>query len=262
MPTLRLYPAFALALIIIIAGFIGACQSKQQNDSIKQTLLVQALPDSLVLKSVIDAMPEVMNTIIKEELGLEKNYNFDFFLPKKLLRLTLYYINDMNEDGENIVFSTLDAIEKNSQKYTAQQIAFGSQVDFFGDDKDELVIVINDPDKELSRINHAIKENLHQANKEYRRTQNHDLYDITTSERNPYLPHIGLGRIRYQSIRQHIKDASQVEDTLNRIRSRIKEASLRMLKERSALKDQKLPFNKIGILNLHKQTYIKEYALK
>lgn len=261
MPTLKLYPSCALALIIIIAGFSAACQRKQ-SDSSKKTLLVQALPNSLILKSAIDTMPEIINTIIKEELGLEKNYAFDFFLPKKLIRLTLYYINDMYQDGESIVFSTLDAIEKNSQKYSAQQISFESQVDFFGNDKDELVVIINDPDKELSRINSEIKELLRQADKQYKCSHDHDLYDTATSERNPYLPHIGLGRIRYQSIKQHIKDASQVDETLNRIRSRIKEASLRILKERSTSENQKLPFNKIGVLDLHKQIYVKEYMLQ
>ncbi|MDP3889252.1 MAG: hypothetical protein Q8Q25_01760 [bacterium] len=142
----------------------------------------------------------------------------------------------------------------------AKNVSIKPEVDFFGEGHDELVVLINDPDGELSKLNKEIKGTAHQAHDDYKKIHHRDLYDIAKSERYPFLPHMGLGRIRSNSIKQHIKDKSLVNDTFERIKQRIKKAAQEVVKESIAASSSKLSFNKIGVLDLAKQTYIKEWV--
>lgn len=114
--------------------------------------------------------------------------------------------------------------------------------------------------KELTFFNHEIKELMHHANNEYKCNHQVDLYDIAKSERFPFLPHIGLGRIRSMSIKQHIKDSSQVDKILEQIKQRIKKEALKIVKISLTTDNQKISFNRIGLFDLQKRDFIKEYV--
>lgn len=226
------------------------------------TLFIQALPNSPALKTIIESLSENINMIIKEEAGLDHNNNVDFFSPKPVQKLTLYSTNDIHENGNKALFSALDTI--NIPDFTINSVSLGSAVEFFYGpfgEKDELVIMINDPHKELLHYNEIIKEAAHTANKQYKQLHNHSLYDVTKSERYPYLPHIGLGRIRSNSIKNNLKDPSQFTIIFERIQSRIKDAALESIEAVLNNNNNTLTCDTIGILDLNKHAYIKEYTL-
>ena len=68
-----------------------------QNDN-KFTYYIQLPSDSQVLVEIKDTISPIINNIVKEELGLSKDFDFNFFLPKKPKPqyLSVYYLNDIN----------------------------------------------------------------------------------------------------------------------------------------------------------------------
>ena len=117
------------------------------------------------------------------------------------------------------------------------------KVAFFGDDKDELVMLVSgDPKEEFLKLNTTIKEVISEAHKQYKGKQHASLYDVTKSEKFPYLPHIGLGRIRTNSIRQHIKDTTHVATTFEQIRQRIIKEVLSVAEKMLILRNGKTAF--------------------
>jgi len=244
-----------LFLSLLLAAYL---YNGQKACAEKSTLLVQALSTVPTLTNVIDELAPVANDIIKQELGLNADYDFEFFIPKPLQRLTLYYVNDMCADGQQLL---LDKLEKVQQLDTiVKKASVSSNVEFFGDQKDELVMLIDDPDGELTRMHYEVKRMVYQADGEYKKTHDRDLYDRAHSERFPFLPHISLGRIRTHSITLTIKDESLVHDTFERIKEKIKNAAQEIIKKTFTLANQKYSFNKIGIFDPTKRMYIKEWV--
>ena len=250
------------ALLVALCALYLFSHKTTPNTSEHTKLLIQGLTNSPALKTITESLSEKINAIIKEELSLNTDYNADFFSPKPIQRLTLYYINDACTDGNDIIFSSLDTI--NISNFTINTVALKSDVEFFGgpfNEKDELVIMINDPNKELSHYNEIIKQALHKANEQYKQTHDHDLYDIAKSEQYSYLPHIGLGRVRSNSVKSNIKNQSQYAIIFERIQSRIKKVALECIEHVLNENSKELIFDKIGILDLNKHAYIKEYAI-
>jgi CubicO group peptidase (beta-lactamase class C family) len=242
----RLFLIFVSAALIGASGlFLYTYTAKSQ----KSTLLIQAISDSASLNAIRETVTSSINNIIKEELGLDKNFDFEFFIPKQLNRLTLYYVHDMHENGEKDLFSALTFL---NTLEALRAVAITQNIYFFGDKQDELVVIIDDPLQELASLNTEIKTRLHQL----------DSYNIAKSEQHPYLPHIGLGRIRFGSIKEHIKDTDQVNEIFDRIRERIIKLTQEVISKTVTGENDKLSFTKIGILDLQKKAYVKEYEFK
>lgn len=243
------------------------CSAMNKNDNVQEvisrrTLFIQGVTDISVLTSIKSELTLAINKIIKEELGLNLDYNFDFFLPKNWQRLTLYYLNDTDNEGVCLIDSAIQGIlQENEKSFVLQNVKLVSQVNFFGDHKDELVLMIDDPSKELSLLNQRIKITMHEANKKHMCKYNSELYDISHSEKFSYLPHIGLGRIRSTSIKQHIKDASQVDKIYAQITRRILDEASLIVKELLGKNNIKLVFKTLCIFDLELRTCTKEYPL-
>lgn len=240
--------------------FFPACvpNNPQLASQEKSTLLIQEISDSPLVSSLIKRITPIINDIIKQELGLDQEYDFEFFLPKELQRITLYYVNDIPQEVEMVLLRQLEKMKLHDQK--VENVFFTSKVEFFGNQHDELVVMINDSEEELLELNQKIKKSLQLANNEYEKINNQALYNIEKSEWYPFLPHMGLGRIRLQSIKNQIKDESQVMDILEQIKQKIKNVTVKIIKE-LLLPNHTLSFYRIGVLDLQKRTYIKEWII-
>lgn len=250
----KIFLGAACALIVLCTLYFKSITS----DSQKQTLLIQAISDSTILTNIRNEITPLINAIIKEELGLDKNSDVVFFLPKKINRLTLYYLFDLEENGKNNLFSALDAMKKINPP---QHISIATTTHFFGDQHDELVVMINDLQGELSGLNNALKTVAHASNDQYKCKHHKDLFNIKKSEQHSFLPHIGLGRIRIRSIQEHIKEKSNIEAVLHKIRQRIEQTTLESIKKNFNLGSNKIFFNTVTVLDLNKQEYLKSCYL-
>lgn len=246
----KLYMGWILLLL-------PACYSTKIEDSAmtQQTFFIQAISDTPIVNTIKKTVTSIADEIIKEELQLDKNYAFTFFLPKEMQRITLYYMYDVYENGKATLFTAFDQIKWREP----HNVLVAPEVNFFGDQQDELVVMINDCSKELLHLNQEIKKIAHEANTEYKRAYNDDLFDKVHSEKFPFLPHMGLGRIRLHSIKQHIKDESQMSTIVDRIRQRIISITLKIVHELMADQNIKLSFNTISVFDFQKRAYIKEY---
>jgi hypothetical protein len=245
----------------ILLLLLSACTNKVENSAAKSTLFIQLVPNSVVISTIIETITPLINQIIKEELGLGQEYDFEFFLPKKRQALTLYAINDMYQDGEQDFLAAFELVKKDTQKFASSGVTIASEVDFFGgqfDEKDELVIMIADPNGMLLHCNEQMKEMVHMVDQEYKKIHNHNLYDIAKSEQYSYVPHIGLGRIRSNSIKEHLKEPSHFEHLQQRIKAEVLSVVGKLIFEGNS----QLSFDKICIFDLQKWSCVRESFVK
>jgi len=83
-----------LFLLLLLLFLLPGCfnNQPQQVNQETQTLAIQAISTSPIITEVIAELTPIINNIIKKELALDLEYAFAFFLPKKLQRVTLYYV--------------------------------------------------------------------------------------------------------------------------------------------------------------------------
>jgi|GEM_PF-2985508 len=237
----------------------GAPESKVLSEE-KATLLVQGISESSAFATIMKNVAPVVNATIKEELGLSQEYDYEFFLPKKLQRLTVGTCCDINKNGEGLFLSHLESALKDLD-FSLCDVSFASEVNFFGNQEDELVIMIVDPKKQLTCLNENLKEMVHCADQCYKDTYHCALYDSAKSERYSYIPHMGLGRIRLQSIKDRIKDQSKIDEVMATLKEQVKKKALEIVEQVFALESSQLCFVKVVVLDQRKQEYLKEYAL-
>jgi hypothetical protein len=253
--------------LYIILGLLclpGCFDGTKNPNGKKQNYAVQAIANSGLLTSIIEAVTPIINDIIKKEIGLDKDFDFAFFVPKKIQRLTLYYFNDVRADETQNVIHAVDVAQKQFGILQTNTIMLTSEVNFFAGpwgENDELVIMINDPNGKLTYLNQELKKAAHQANDEYKQNYNIDLYDSVKSERYSYTPHIGLGRVRTTSIKQHLKDPLLFDQIWATIQQRVIKEVVALVEKSLTEENKKLSFEKVGILDLQKQTYIQEYTV-
>lgn len=251
--------------ILCILFFLPGCfsTSDKPSVSITRTYFIQALFDSEVLTSIKKEITPLINQIIKEELELDQENSFEFFLPKtrQPQALTLYYVDDMQENGLPLMLSVLDGMHLP----TPHSVSISQKIDdakFYGDQQDELVILMDDHSGELSHLNLTLKATLQNANNVYKHSNTRNLYNVAKSERFPFVPHIGLGRIRSNSIKQNIKDASLIQKTFDRIKERILDEIKPIIQAALTAENKKITFNGFCVFDLEKKECIKEYKFK
>jgi len=254
------------ALLLLPSCFFN---NKQKGN--KHTFFIQAILNSDVIKKVQEATRPLINAVIEEELGIVQDKSFPIFFPKKRQAVTVYYINDLcdnNEDVRGLMYLFVDPVLDSLEKPLApKNVSFSSKIKFFGQPgkgilgRNDLVALIDDPSKELSHFNKKIKEALHHNNKEYKRACNVDLYDIKKSERHAYLPHISIGSLRTNYIKYLVNDASKADKVLERIKQRIIKVISDAISNLTP-NDRKLSFDKLAIYNAKRRKYARERVLE
>ena len=230
----------------------------------RHNLLVQGFLNLPVLKSIKNQTGIVVNNIIKTELGLDTSYDFNFFLTKQKQRLTLYYLNLTDVDASaTLIYPAVDKFFQDNKAtlQSLKQVNLLPNLNLFGEHHDELVIMVNDPEKELARLNQTLKKQMYQINAAYQGKYNANLYDIAKSEKFSYLPHIGLGRIRTTSIKQHIKDTAQEESIYDHINQRILQEVSLVVVSHLARQNKALQFESLCINDSKLKTCVKQYLL-
>jgi len=242
--------------LFFLPGCSGDCLNNQQKVE-NTTYLVQAISEVPAITDAIKELTPLISNVIKQELQLDEAYDFAFFIPKKLQRVSLYYLNDVNQKNITMIIDELDnlGIAKNA----SLEAGASTTPRFFGDQQDELVIMIDDISGNLAVLNQEIKQSMHTLNEVYYTQHDQDFYNISQSERFPFVPHMGLGRIRSQSIKNHMKDSSQAEDIFERIKTRIIQLTREKLEILFGRETLSISFEKMGLLDLKKRSYIKEW---
>lgn len=247
-----------IALLSLIAG--GTLFIKYSQTTEKRNLSIQGSFTNQALTSLRDALTPAINTIIKEELTLAPDTDVNFFVPINSQRITVYYVEDVaSNTGIDIVSNSIAMmIQENKQPFMIARASTSLKLDFFGDEFDELAMIIDDSAHELSDLNTAIKTMLHERNTEYMSANNQALYDVTKSERYGYHPHVGLGNIELSKIKEYIKDTSRENEIMERIKQRILDESVRLAQNAMPTP---IVFQTITILDQQAHNIVNEYPL-
>jgi 2'-5' RNA ligase len=251
----------SLMCVTLAILFLAGCSlnNSPQTDAVPRTkLLVQIHSHASLISSLIADATLLINAIIKDELHLEKTYDFDFFIPKERQRITLYYVSDFAQNMQDVLFSALEKSDILSS-LSADSVFITVKTEFLGDQQDELVVIVDDRDNELTRLNQKIKSTMYQLNHAYKKSSGYEIYNRAKSEQFPFMPHMGLGRIRVQSIKNQINDKLLVEPTLKRIRNRIKEEVSALIELTLSKNPLTFAFDRIAIFEPLKGSYIKEW---
>ncbi|KKP35837.1 MAG: hypothetical protein UR26_C0002G0137 [candidate division TM6 bacterium GW2011_GWF2_32_72] len=266
-----------LAIGTLIWGFGGCCKCCKENKCIQKEdlerhmMFVQLAAESSTFNLIKEKLYLMVNCVVKEELGLNLDYDFDFYMPKAgAQRITLYYLNDTDLKGIDFIDSVLkNVLQKNKNNFDLKNVALGTEVNLFsgptGDQKEELVLMISDPSKELVALNGELKIAMRNANQEYMGEHNVFLYDVEKAEEHTFLPHVGILRIRSGSIKnyieEHMDDVVQFDQVYARIEKRVLDEAQEIVKAVLSENDSKLKFNNVCLFELPSKKCIKEYKL-
>jgi hypothetical protein len=249
-----------LNILFLFLMLLPACTQNTENSVKKNDVFVQLTASSDTLALLIEAITPIINSSIKQELGLDQEYVFEFFLPKKRFALTVYYLNGVLEHGVDQLITIVDRVSTQDRSLDGVGVALTPRVEFFAGRfgiNDELVIMIDDPHAAVSALHTAFKSAFHNADDEYRSTHTYGFYDVVKSERYPYVPHVGLGRIRSASIKEHNKSGVRLE----KIQERIKRDVTAVIGRLFARQNTKLVFDSIVVFNPQKREVYKEIRL-
>lgn len=204
---------------ILAAAFIYYFNRKEKKGVGIHTALIQIdLNKTLAITKIREAITPLINNIIEEETNSKNDFP-NFLTPKNDIQLvTIYYIIDLKEDGESWV---IDAEDRMPSPEFPIKFALSNNFAFFGEKQNELVVLINDTEGKLKRLNNSFKEALHLENKLYRGKSETDLYDIKKSEIFEYVPHIALGRLQSDSIKALFDNEQRGQEVLDKIKLRI-----------------------------------------
>jgi len=258
-----LIAGLCLAIIGGIFVFKYSFRSVDTTTAKKYTVLVQGSCNIPFISEIKSSITPMVNRVIKQELGLNIDDDIDFFIPKDVQRLTLYYVEDIYDNAEiaNIILEAQNVVETNQHAFHLKQTGLSFDARFLGDEYDQLVIMADDHNQELATINALFKKPLHQLNAEYTSQHNRSLYNVEHSERYGYNPHVSLGKINLTFINKHIKNSQETDAILDRIRIRITEETLHIAKPLFNTESTHVSFDKIIIFDTRPGGIIKEVPL-
>lgn len=245
---------------------LSSCSADAPTIAEHQSLIVQLPLNNKVITTLQEHLKACIESIISEELAghaLDKKVPIFFF--KRRQAITIYYLNDCNTKGQSMIFSGADTLEKYS---TPKDVSLTSDLSFFGEDAVgpqalvDLVMLINDPKKELTMLHNEMKKIAHTINEDYKKGYALNMYDITKSERFPYLPHLSLGHLRANYIKSLIPDQIIAQQIIERLKKRIMHAVENELKNLFALESRTIVITHVNIYDLKKRDYVKSIQLK
>jgi hypothetical protein len=227
-----------------------------------QKVFIQAWSESGMFNSIIKQATPVVNGIIKKELALPEDDPFEFFLPKKEQRVTLYEVAQLHEHGFKKLFEVINGLQDSFDKLVGSSVQVVPHVSFFGGTvNDELVVMINDVDGTLAHLHQELKESMNRANSDYKMVRKASLYDIKKSERHAYTPHMGIGRLRSASIKQKMKDPSSFEIVFKRIQERTIKAVTDIVQATLLEQSPTINFVSVCIFDLETRQCLEKYPL-
>jgi hypothetical protein len=250
--------------LLSIFLLLPACFANKTQNAM-HTFIIQAPFDPSVITKLQEKVGPVISNIITKEAGVEWDEKTPFFFFKKRAAITIYYVNDIYDDGESFLYSAVDSMHNIP---APQDVTITTKTDFFGEPKKEqlalldLVVMIDDPNNGLAQLNVEMKQAMHMADEQYATHHNHPLYDRSKSERFPYLPHLSLGHLRANHLKHVMNDESEKTDKIiERIKQRIIEVVSHALAEMS-VEERKIAFDTLNIYDVKKRVYIKEVSIK
>ncbi|HBS47648.1 TPA: hypothetical protein DEO28_04785 [Candidatus Dependentiae bacterium] len=250
--------SITIFLVLVIFLFSMRFLNLMPNEA-KHNLFLQMPLELQVIKDLQNRLDPIVNKIVEDEMKIPRDKNLPIFFFKKRQAITVYYLYDMNVVGESVLFSELDFLQTIIS--APKNVIIKPQVNFFGDVQApliDLVVFVDDPNKELLSLNEQFKKMVALVNVQYKSLYKIDLYNVAKSECFEFKPHLSLGHLRVEEIKKLIKYPAQAEVVIDRIKSRILEVVSKALSELT-LKNRKVQFNTLAVYDQQKRVYIKEY---
>lgn len=248
-----------------LMSVLSSCSADLPKIVEQQSLIVQVPLENKVISTLQENLKPQIENIVREELvghTLDKNYPLFFF--KRRQAITIYYLNDFNVNGRDMLFSGIDTLMKHA---APKDVTLTSDLAFFGEDAGgphalvDLVMMIDDSKKELFVFNQEMKILAHKLNEDYKKIHERNMYDIAKSERFPYKPHLSLGHLRANYIKTLISDQTVAQQTIERIKKRIMQSVEQELKTLFATERRSVDIKSANIYDLKTRDYVKNIRL-
>jgi hypothetical protein len=220
----------SLGLLLLLLLLLSACfrlTEKLQAEAITN-VHIQIPLQHQGITTIRDTISPLIDAIIKEELAIKEGINYPRFLvpdiQRSASRLTVYYVNGLQEGAENNIFEALAMMQKEKQGTSvSSKLTISPPIEFFGNQREYIILSIEDAEDSLLRLNSDIKQWLTRANKDYSKIQGHDLFNQEESEKHTYIPHIALGRLQIKHLLNFMDGTDEKKEALiESIRIRIR----------------------------------------
>jgi len=223
----KIFSWIALALIILGCLFIYLKPSfKKLPDSTRPLALINLDDHPWILQAQQEIKP-IIDAIIKDAI-LEVNPNAmqfpEFYLKQRHL-ITLLYSKQVPVDTVQTVIDVFKQIAATAYPIISQ-LSFSDHLEFFGKDKSELVVKIQDPSQCLPTLRNFIIDSLPAQLHEQLTTKQHNKFE--------FAPHETLGRIPVDEL-----EKVSNRETVEKIRQRILTEVHVVLQKLSASRDIK-----------------------
>jgi len=250
------YLGTILVCVLLAFFFLRRTSGKPQK------VFIQAFAESAMFSSIIKHVTPVVNSIVKQELGLEEADQSEFFVPKKEQRVTLYEVAQLHEHGFKKLFEVINNSQDSFDRLVQASVQIIPHVNFCGRAMhDELIVMVNDADGTLAHLNQELKESMNRASSDYKMVRKTHLYDIKKSEQHAYAPHMSIGRIRSVLIKQKMKDPSSFEVVFKRIQERIIKAATDIVQATLVEQSATINFVSVCIFDLETRQCLEKYPL-
>jgi len=238
--------------------------SISQNVTDRSDKIIFAELKNSTLRMLQDKLLYSVNSIIHQYVSISSHIidPTPYFVIKRRLSLTLYYLLDYQTHQEHYILDALakllnrfDLTEEKHQA-VAINLTIAPKLAFFGDKQDEIVVLVDDPQKLLSRLNNSIKLAAHTAHEIHKKmTNTEDLFDLQKSEHYPYVPHISLGRIDFGALE------SKHSSIIDLIKTRIEQEVFPVIELWLSSKDIGLHLEDFCLYDIVQKLCIKHYDL-
>ncbi len=230
--------------LVIAVMFIAGCDSckncYQKNSDKGGQVEMQAkkskgpayvridLAENQSIVAVQQAVKPLIDQVIAEEYKREFTddvKNIPSFMIKSRLNMSLYYIKYTDSSTDSFFTDMLSIMQRAGQGCEMLQEVYGSDnIDFFGDDKNELVIKVDDRQQSIYKLHDAIKHAFKTLNNYVKDISGGDLIDFEFAEKHAFVPHVSIGKIVYS----HVNDADQ--EKLSVVKNAIRSRALEVIK--------------------------------
>lgn len=218
-----------IAILLIAIGVIKFFRFKQNTHNIIQPFAYVQLGNHPWLENVQKSLEPVVNQIINDEILKVNSAVIDIpkFYIKKRNIITLLYSNAFSEAlHEMIIKNVQQSVQE--IKTPISKIYFSNHIDWFGRNKSELVIKIDDSEYFLSKIRKHILQGLKDFKIQSSDATLYDILGIQDANKFDFIPHESIGRIEVQKIEQLSN-----HETVEKIKEKIAEALRQVIHEMS-----------------------------
>lgn len=231
--------------------------SEHKKPAMVSIELSHMAPIVAVQKEIKPVIDQIIVEEYKQVFGDQVQHSIPTFKLKTNLGMSLYYLGVTDFSTDHLFSSMLSIMQGAGQGCEMLHDVYGSDsIEFFGADKNELVVKIDDQQQSVHKLHQSIKHAFRTLNSYVRDVSGKDIIDFAVAEKYAFVPHVTLGKIEYVNV------ATEDQEQMAIVRSAIQSKVLEVIRGHvESLKAVHIEAESFKLYNsMHKE--VRSFSLK